>query len=91
MLVEQRLTPLVPSTVFDIDSGQEAWASVVADPDYSASAVFSRVANLHLIEAGSEPQIREDVNGFPIVDDPALRFDFEGDWRLATTKAGSYL
>lgn len=61
----EALTRNKPSTPFKIFPGQEAWVSVLEDVDHSPSVPFSGVATVYLIESGSEPDDREDVNGLP--------------------------
>ncbi len=90
-LVAEKLTRGEPSSPFTVAAGEEAWASVVEDADYNPSALFPSVATLFLIDAGAEPQVREDANGLPIIDDPAVpEFDAEGEWRPVTAEAGEY-
>ncbi len=90
-LIAEKLTRGEPSSPFTVAAGEEAWASVVEDVDYNPSALFPTIATLFLIQAGAEPQVREDANGLPIFDDPAVpEFDAEGEWRPVTAEPGEY-
>lgn len=90
VLVAEKLTRLVPSTPFDVGPGEEAWASVVADADFSPSALVPRVASLFVIAADAEPDIGETSSGLPTSDDPVILFEAEGEWRPVTAEPGSY-
>ncbi len=90
-LLAEKLTRSEPSSPFTVRPGEEAWASVVADADYNPGALFPSIATLFLIDADAQPQVREDANGLPIIDDPAVpEFDAEGEWRPVTAEPGEY-
>ncbi len=88
-LTTDDLTPFVSSKPFEVGSGEEAWVKV-SDTDYNPSVIFSRVATVYLIEAGSQKQIREDTTGLILSDDPVIKFDMEREWQPVTTEVGTY-
>lgn len=91
VLLDEKLSPEVPSSPFEFDDHELLWASVVADVDYNRSTLFPSVATLHLIDADADPDLRRSSSGLRVIDgDPVIAFDREGQWRLVTDIPGRY-
>ena len=46
VLVAEKLTPETPSTPFSVTAEDEVWAGLIADSDFSESALFSQVVRV---------------------------------------------
>ncbi len=80
VLVAEELHKDSPSAPFTVDAGDDVWVGLIADSDYSPSALFSQVTGLYVIEEGDVVAYSRDDLGFVVTDDPYVDFDREGQF-----------
>ena len=89
-LLAETLTPETPSTPFEVSADETVWVSVIADSDFSESALFSRVTGLYLIEHGDAIAYERDELDFVLTDDVSVNFHREGQFRPIEVRPGRY-
>ena len=90
MLVAEELTKDSPSTPFTVDAGDGVWVGLIADSDYSPSALFSQVTGLYVIGEGDAVAYTRDDLDFVVTDDPFVDFDREGQFVPFEFAPGTY-
>ena len=80
VLIAEELRKDVPSTPFTVDAGDDVWVGLIADSDYSPSALFSQVTGLYVIDEGDVVAYTRDDLDFVVTDDPYIDFDREGQF-----------
>jgi hypothetical protein len=90
VLVAEKLTPETPSTPFAVTADDEVWVGLIADSDFSASAVASQVTGLYVIEEGDSVEYTRNEIDFVATDDPYLDYNREGEFSRFEFPPGSY-
>lgn len=80
VLVAEKLHKDSPSTPFTVDAGDDVWVGLIADSDYSPSALFSQVTGLYVIDEGDVVAYTRDDLDLVVTDDPYVDFDREGQF-----------
>ena len=80
VLVAEKLDKDSRSTPFTVDAGDDVWVGLIADSDYSPSALFSQVTGLYVVEEGDVVAYTRDDLGFVVTDDVYIDFDREGQF-----------
>ena len=80
VLVAEELHQDSPSTPFTVDAGADVWVGLIADSDYSPSALFSQVTGLYVIDEGDVVAYTRDDLDFVVTDDPFIDFDREAEF-----------
>ena len=68
VLVAEKLHKDSPSTPFTVDAGDDVWVGLIADSDYSPSALFSQVTGLYVVDEGDVVAYTRDDLGFVVTD-----------------------
>jgi hypothetical protein len=90
VLVAEKLTPETPSTPFTVTADDEVWAGLIADSDFSASALLSQVTGLYIIEEGDSVEYTRNDIDFVVTDDPYLDYDRAGEFNRFEFPPGRY-
>lgn len=90
MLVDEGFAKDSPSTPFTADAGADVWVGLLADSDYSASALFPQVTGLYVISEGDAVEYSRDDLDFVVTDDPYVDFDREGQFVPFEFAPGTY-
>jgi hypothetical protein len=80
VLVAEKLSKDSPSTPFTVDAGDDVWVGLIADSDYSPSALFSQVTGLYVIDEGEVVAYNRDNLRFVVTDDAYIDFDRGGQF-----------
>ena len=89
-LIRIPLTPEMPSTPFTVPADEQIWVGLIADSDFSESALLSQVAGLYVIEKGESVEYSRNDLDFVATDAAYLDFDGEGQFRPFEMPPGSY-
>jgi hypothetical protein len=89
-LIAEQLVKDSPSTPFTADAGADLWVGLIADSDYSPSALFSQVTGLYVIGEGDAVASTRDDLDFIVTDDPYIDFDHPGQFVPFEFAAGTY-
>lgn len=84
VLLSEELTREAPSKPFEVAATGSTWVGLVADYDYSASALIPSLATVFVVSSGEPPDLQ------PPNDDPLVEFDGEGDFRPLVVVPGKY-
>ena len=90
VLVAEQLSKDSPSTPFRADAGADIWVGLIADSDYSTSALFSQVAGLYVIGEGDVVAYTRDDLDFIVTDDLYIDFDRLGQFVPFEFAPGTY-
>lgn len=90
MLVAEELAKDSPSTPFRAEAGADVWVGLIADSDYSPSALFSQVTGLYVISDGDAVAYTHDDLDFIVTDDPYIGFDRLGQFVPFEFAPGTY-
>jgi hypothetical protein len=90
VLVAEELAEDSPSTPFTAHAGADVWVGLLADSDYSTSALFSQVAGLYVLSEGDAVAYTRDDLDFVVIDDPSVDFDREGQFVPFEFAPGTY-
>lgn len=90
VLVAEELHKDSPSTPFTVDAGDDVWVGLIADSDYSSSALFSQVTGLYVIDESDVVAYTRDDLDFVVTDDPYIDFDREGQFVRYEFAPGAY-
>ncbi len=90
VLVAEALAKNSPSTPFTGDASADVWVGLMADSDYSASALFSQVTGLYVISGGDAGAYTRDDLDFVVTDDPYVDFDRLGQFVPFEFAPGTY-
>ena len=90
VLVDQTLAPEMPSAPFTVTPGDEVWVGLIADSDFSESALLSQVTGLYVIEDGAQVEYTRNAVDFVVTDAPYLDYDREGQFNLFELPPGDY-
>ena len=80
VLVAEKLDKDSRSTPFTVDAGDDVWIGLIADSDYSPSALFSQVTGLYVVDEGDVVAYARDDLGLVVTDDAYIDFDREGQF-----------
>ena len=89
-LVAESLTPEMPSTPFTVPADEQIWVGLIADSDFSESALLSQVTGLYVIEKGESVEYSRNDLDFVVTDAAYLDFDGEGQFRPFEMPPGDY-
>jgi len=90
VLVAEQLANDSPSMPFTADAGADVWVGLIADSDYSVSALFSQVTGLYVISEGDAAAYTRNNLDFVVTDDPYIDFDREGEFVPFEFAPGTY-
>ncbi|MDP9463846.1 MAG: hypothetical protein M3P52_04415 [Actinomycetota bacterium] len=90
VLVAEKLTPETPSTPFAVTADDDVWVGLIADSDFSESALLSQVTGLYVIEEGDSVEYTRNDVDFVVTDDPYLDYDRQGEFNRFELPPGRY-
>ncbi len=90
MPVAEELAKDSPSTPFTADADADVWIGLIADSDYSPSALFSQVTGLYVISDGNAVAYTRNDLDFIVTDDPYISFDRLGQFVPFEFTPGAY-
>ncbi len=88
--VDEQLSPDTPSGPFVVEPDVAVWVGLIADSDFSESALFSTVTGLFLIDKTAPVEYSRDGAGGVVTDAPYLDFDHEGQFVRLDVGPGEY-
>ncbi len=89
-LVAETLTAETPSASFTVVADEQIWVGLMADSDFSESALLSQVTGLYVIENGESIEYTRNDLDFVVTDAAYLDFDHEGQFNLFDMPPGDY-
>lgn len=89
-LMAETLTAETPSTPFTVPVDEQIWVGLIADSDFSESALISQVAGLFVIAEGASVEYTRDDLDVLVTDAAYLDFDREGQFNLFDMPPGDY-
>ncbi len=90
-LMAEKLTIDTPSQAFTVGEVGSTWVGLIADTDYSVSALFPTLADVYLVPNGVAPDIRREGElQLLSTDDLRIGFDAEGNFQQLDVSPGEY-
>ena len=90
VLVDEQLSPGIPSSAFVVEAEDHVWVGLIADSDVSPSALFSMVTGLYVIDEGAPVEYSRDGTGAVVTDAAHLDFAEQAQFVRFDDRPGAF-